>query len=216
MENMENEEKRPSEETVDTVEPIEEADGADAAAKPDFVDNVYEWLEIFVFSIAFVMLLFTFVVRLAVVDGQSMENTLHNKDTLILSNLFYTPERDDIIVFQSPTSSFKTPIVKRVIATEGQVVDINFDTWEVTVDGVAVKEDEYVKYEYIGDYLNRMRESDVDFPHTVADGCVFVMGDNRNGSSDSRTTNIGDVDTRFVLGKVLFRVLPLNKIGTLR
>ncbi|MBE6565023.1 MAG: signal peptidase I [Ruminococcaceae bacterium] len=216
---MENEEKRlPGQEAEDAPAAAEQApvQSAEEAAKPDAVESVYEWLEIFVFSIAFVMLLFTFVMRLAIVDGQSMENTLHDKETLILSNLFYTPEQGDIIVFQSPTSVFKTPLVKRVIATEGQVVDIDFDTWQVTVDGVPVKEDDYVKYDYIGGELYRMRQSDVTFPHTVADGCVFVMGDNRNGSSDSRTSGVGDIDTRFVLGKVLCRIFPLNKIGGLR
>ena len=170
--------------------------------------ELYDWVEIFVATMSVILLVFTFVVRIAYVDGPSMEQTLHNGETLVVSNLFYTPKQGDIVVFQAPDSHVEGGIVKRVIATEGQTVDIDFDMWSVTVDGVMLNEP-YVNFR--NGY--RMLSSDVSFPVVVPEGCVFVMGDNRNESNDSRGSDIGFVDTRFIFGHVLFRVTPLNKFG---
>ncbi len=170
--------------------------------------ELYDWIEIFVITISVILLIFTFVIRIAYVDGPSMNNTLHDKDTLAVSNLFYTPKNGDIVVFQSPDSGIEGGIVKRVIATEGQTVDIDFATWTVWVDGVELDEP-YVNY-LAGLY---MREDDVEFPLTVPEGHIFVMGDNRNFSNDSRGSRIGCVDTRFVFGRVLFRITPLSQFG---
>jgi signal peptidase I len=147
------------------------------------------------------------VFRLAVVDGDSMNNTLHNQETLIISNFMYEPENNDIIVFTSP--SYKNPLVKRVIAVGGQTVDIDFENWKVTVDGKVLQED-YVNYLPYAE----MDSFDVSFPLTVPEGYVFVMGDNRNNSSDSRSSKVGFVDERYILGKVELRLLPFNKFGT--
>ena len=95
--------------------------------------EVFEWLEMIILSACIVLLVFTFVVRPANVDGQSMEDTLHHREMLLISDLFYEPERGDIVVFQKINSTHPEPIVKRVIATEGETVDIDFDTWTVTV-----------------------------------------------------------------------------------
>lgn len=170
-------------------------------------NNILDWIEIFVFSLAFVILLFTFVLRLAVVSGPSMENTLMDGETLVISKLMYTPKQGDVIVFQSPTSSFDEPIVKRVIATENQVVDIDFYNWTVSVDGVEIKED-YVKHS-----IGSMLGSDYSYPFVVPEGMVFVMGDNRNNSTDSRSFHIGPVDTRFILGEVKLRLFPFDRFG---
>jgi len=143
--------------------------------------------------------------RLAIVDGSSMENTLHDKEMLVISNFMYEPKNNDIIVFNSP--NYPDPIVKRVIATENQTVDIDFETWTVTVDGVALNED------YIKRVAGSMSSSDMVFPLTVPEGCVFVMGDNRNDSLDSRTTRIGFVDERYILGEVKIRLTPFSKFG---
>jgi len=192
--------------TLDEQEPTPEEQAEKktrSAAK-----ELFEWVELFAYSVTIVIILFTFLCRIAVVSGPSMENTLFNGEVLIVSDLFYEPEPGDVIVFQSNTIFDNEAIVKRVIATEGQVVDIDFENWIVTVDGKAVEEP-YINFE-AGRYMNG---SDYSFPLTVEEGKIFVMGDNRNHSTDSRDNRIGQVDTRYVLGKVLLRFLPLDKIG---
>lgn len=170
-----------------------------------FLSGLYDWLEVIVLSAAFALLLFTFILRLAIVDGDSMNHTLHDKELLIISDLMYTPENNDIIVFTSP--NYPEPIVKRVIATAGQTVDIDFDTWTVTVDGKILEED------YINRVSGIMNSSDVAFPLTVPEGYIFVMGDNRNDSLDSRNSRIGFVDERFILGEVKLRIFPFDRFG---
>ena len=183
--------------------------GGTASKKPqDFAASLYEWLELFAVSFAIVMMIVLLIARHSPVVGSSMINTLHDGDMLIVSDLFYEPKNNDIIVFHSQNTGYDEPYVKRIIATEGQTVDIDFPTWTVTVDGVELDEP-YVNY-LAGVY---MREDDVEFPLTVPEGHIFVMGDNRNFSNDSRGSRIGCVDTRFVFGRVLFRITPISQFG---
>ena len=176
---------------------------------PTAAAMIFDWLEVFVFALSFVLLLFAFVGRIAIVVGPSMENTLIERDTLIISNLFYEPKCGDIVVFQIPENpQFPDPIVKRVIATAGQTVDIDAESWTVYVDGEPIDEP-YVKHAETG----TMREGNMIYPYTVKEGEVFVMGDNRRHSTDSRFTDIGPVDVRYILGEVKLRVLPFSVFG---
>ena len=149
-----------------------------------------------------ILIVFLLVFRIIVVSGDSMYNTLVDGDYLLLiSNVFYqSPEQGDIIVASKDSFDRGAPIIKRVIAVEGQTVDIDFEAGIVYVDGVALQED------YIYTPTN-VREG-MQFPLVVEPGCVFAMGDNRNESRDSRSPEIGLVDTREILGKALFLVLP--------
>ena len=167
--------------------------------------EVYDWAQCIVSALVVCILIFTFAVRLIGVQGISMQNTLHNGDRLLISNLFYTPKQGDIVVLQTDSFS-EEAIIKRIIATEGQVVDIDFEAGVVYVDGEALSEP----------YTAEPTHTQLDFsgPVEVPEGCVFVMGDNRNRSNDSRDARIGMIDTREILGRVLVRILPLSQIGT--
>lgn len=171
------------------------------------VRSLVEWAEMLIISLVSVMLVLTFIGRHSPVIGSSMEKTLLENDVLIISNLFYTPKRGDIVVFASETTGYDRPYVKRVIATEGQTIDIDFDSWTVYIDGEPIDEP------YVNRLAGAMHSSqNVSYPYTVSDGCIFVMGDNRNMSTDSRV--IGEVDVRSVMGRVICRVFPLSRIGT--
>ncbi len=178
--------------------------------KQSLAADIYDWLEIFAVSIAAVFVVFAFIARIAVVDGTSMTNTLQHGDKLIVSELFYTPKQGDIIVCQSEFFGFNQPLVKRIIATEGQTISIDTETWTVTVDGTPLEED-YVRYIQ----GQNMRGWDYGESYTVPEGHVFVMGDNRNDSWDSRDSQVGPIDNRYIIGKVLLRILPLSEFGTI-
>lgn len=187
-----------------------------AEEQPDILRGIYEWLELFVFSFALVLVVITFVMRHSPVHGSSMYPTLEENDLLIVSGIGYTPENGDIIVAQSPGLGYDEPIVKRVIATGGQTVDIDFATWTVYVDGEKIEEygaplDGSYTVNY--DDTRVMLSSDILFPLYVPEGYVFVMGDNRNRSQDSRNSIVGLIDNRMVTGEVKFRLFPLHKIG---
>ena len=178
-----------------------------------------EYLELFVFAFAFVIVLITLFARISWVSGPSMNNTLQNGEKLVISDLFYTPKQGDIVVFHQTSdvyARFNEPIVKRVIATAGQYVKIDYTAGKVYVsDDDVFTEDEVLDesgYAYIsgGAWREAGREPVV---FAVPEGHLFVMGDNRNNSSDSRSAAIGFVDERRVLGRVLFRFTPLSRFG---
>lgn len=170
-----------------------------------FQDELFDWAQNIAIILSVVVLVFIFAVRIIGVEGQSMEPTLHDGDRMIISNLFYEPEYGDIVVLRK-SQFMQEPIVKRVIATEGQTIDIDFASGDVIVDGVVLDEP------YINDITRR--QMDMKFPQTVPENCVFVMGDNRNHSSDSRVASLGMVDKRYILGRLIFRVFPLSGFGT--
>ncbi len=184
--------------------PGTEVDVQMTAEKPSALKELYVLLHDLVYILAFVTLFFVFALRLVSVDGYSMYPTLDDHDYVaLLSNVLYQDVKaGDIVVARVPTFS-DDPIVKRVIATEGQTVDIDFERGVVYVDGQPLEED-YI-YELTH---NQFYDRGVTFPLRVNEGCVFVMGDNRNDSRDSRYAPIGQVDTRYILGKVLFVLMP--------
>ena len=180
---------------------------SNGSASMKLVREIYDWAEIFVITVSAILLVFTFFIRIAYVDGPSMQNTLQDGEALAVSNLFYTPEQGDIVVFQAPDSSIEGGIVKRVIATEGQTVDIDFETWEVFVDGEVIDE-HYVNFVQ---GINMLNYYNTDFPLTVPEGHIFVMGDNRNHSADSRCSDIGLIPEQCVVGHALLRVFPFSR-----
>lgn len=170
---------------------------------------IYDIVEIFAITTCIVLLVFTFIGRIAVVDGSSMNNTLSHGDVLLVSDFEYNPRCGDIVVFSLTNDAGESKkYVKRVIATGGQVIDIDFDTWTVTVDGKVLDESTYAHFDPRYIVL-----SDHEYPLTVPDGYVFVMGDNRNLSLDSRSDEIGFVDERVIFGRVLARMFPMDSIS---
>ncbi|MDO5560639.1 MAG: signal peptidase I [Oscillospiraceae bacterium] len=170
----------------------------------------------FVLTFAAYKATFTYVLENSVVEGCSMEPTLHEEDRLISTKILYTPKQEDIIIIDS--GKLQKKIVKRVVATEGQVVDIDFETGKVYVDGCELNEQLYSKgAELTADYfVNTLTTRNMgafdSYPLTVPEGYIFVLGDNRNSSLDSKSGMLGFVPTDEVLGKVLMRVRPLSDL----
>lgn len=193
--------------------------------KQGFSKEIIEWLEVVSTAVIAVVLIFSFLFRIATISGDSMLNTLiggnqfngNKGDKVIITNIAYKPDNGDIVVISRNAENSvagqltgQGPIIKRVIAKGGQTVDIDFENGIVYVDGVALEED------YIS--TPTTTKADVEFPLYVPEGYIFVLGDNRQDSLDSRFTQIGDgglVDTRYVLGHAIFRIFPFNRIGRL-
>ena len=164
--------------------------------------DLYEWVQSLVGSVLVVVAIFTFVIRMMGVDGHSMLNTLQHGDRLLVVNsmLYHDYKYGDIVILRKNGVFDDDPIVKRVIAVECQTVDIDFAEGIVYVDGEALEEDYIREPTYTAE--------GTEFPLTVPEGSIFVMGDNRNGSSDSRDYRLGTVDTRYVIGKAAFLIFP--------
>ena len=164
--------------------------------------SVMLYLHDLVYLLAVVMIVFMLLFRIVIVSGSSMYATLLDGDWLLVTGsvLYQEPKHGDIIVASKDSFNDGEPIIKRVIATEGQTVDIDFEAGIVFVDGVPLEED-YT-------YTPTNAQEGIIFPITIADGCIFVMGDNRNGSKDSRHPSIGMIDTREVLGRAVFLLFP--------
>lgn len=189
-------------------------------ATPDFVQNVLDFAELFIIAAAAILLLFTLVIRPSVVEGTSMQNTLQPNDRMLISALFYTPKNGDIVVVQSPTVDGGKAIIKRVIATGGQTVQIKEDgIYVYDSDGSGGKleeEDGSLGYtvSFYDPYTGRDLKNYSNATVTVPEGQVFVLGDHRTVSYDSRY--FGCVDERCIIGRAVLRLAPLSSFGTVR
>ena len=188
-------EKKQRREARDTAS--EEAEDKGLAARQD----LYDWIQSLMAALLVCMAIFLFVVHVIDVSGSSMWPTLVDGDKMLVTGLFYKPKQGDIVVFKTDSYDPEKALVKRVIATEGQEVSIDFDRGVVYIDGSPIEED----------YIAELTKTKLDFigPQTVPEGCVFCMGDNRNASTDSRKKEIGMVDTRMILGRTWCVVFPL-------
>ncbi len=179
---------------------------------PRVIDWVFDIAEMFVFVLLAVMLLTAFVFRHSIVEGSSMMNTLEDGDHLIISNLFYTPERGDIVVFEDYSTSLKKAVVKRVIGLPGETVEV-----KMNADGEVIV---YINGELLPEeYAFNARDCNIDQssfnkPITIGENEIFVMGDNRYHSTDSRSAGVGPISIDSILGKVVIRFLPFDKFGT--
>jgi len=181
----------------------------------NFRSELYEWFEAIVFSVVTVVIVFTFIFRVVGVEGESMKNTLNDRfvrgvneieDRVILSNLFYEPQRGDIVVCAIPGDK---PIIKRVIGVGGDVVNIDPMTGDVYVNDQLISEPYKLDEAYIPS------SSYTTGPVKIEEGYVYVLGDNRNNSKDSRFAVVGPVKVEYIIGKALFRIYPFDRIGKL-
>lgn len=183
--------------------------------KSKALSSIIDYVELFVVAVCIVIVLFSIAFRTCTVDGDSMNNTLLNEEVLVVSDIMYTPDRGDIIVFHQTDNSNiankNKPLVKRVIGVGGDTVTIDYDTWTVSVTDkngeTSTLDEDYIHLSQRGSYFSGVKE------YKVPEGSLFVLGDNRNESLDSRYADIGYVDARRVLGKVVMRVAPISRFG---
>ena len=175
--------------------------------KGSFRMDLYFWMQALAVALVALILIFTLAGRVIRVVGDSMLPTLHENDLMLLQSVGYTPRQGDIVVLRK-ASFMPEPVVKRVIATAGQHVTVDYVNHCVLVDGVALEEP------YVNEIMNDPHSSELTvLDVTVPEGSIYVLGDNRNRSSDSRNERLGTVDTRYVLGRVLCILLPFDHFG---
>ena len=173
--------------------------------------GLYEWVQVLVCAVTATVLLFTFAARVVLVSGPSMRETLQHQDCLLVVNAHLCGgfEAGDIVIIRKESFKDGEPIVKRVIATEGQTVDIDYDAGTVAVDGQVLDEPYIHEAMLCPTYEN---QTHIEVP----EGSIFVMGDNRNASTDSRDARLGCVDTRYIMGRVYFTLFPVKNIGVVK
>ena len=172
--------------------------------------DLYFWLQALVLALVALILLFTFVGRIIGVDGSSMYPTLHHGDMLLLQSVGYEPKQGDVVVLTKAFRDVDGPIVKQVIAVGGQTVNIDYDASTVAVDG-QVLDEPYILEEMLWPSSSHMQETHFEVP----EDSIFVMGDNRNGSTDSRHEWLGAIDEDYILGQAVAVLWPLGRIGLL-
>lgn len=164
--------------------------------------EVYDWIQCLITALIICVMIFVFFIRVIDVVGTSMLPTLQHGNKMLVSGFLYKPKYGDVVVFKADSYDPDKALVKRVIAVSGDDINIDFDKGIVYVNGEPIEES----------YINELTKTKLDFigPKEVPEGCVFVMGDNRNASTDSRDSRIGMVDSRLILGKVYFVLFPLD------
>jgi signal peptidase I len=165
--------------------------------KKVIVDNAYFFISVIGSAFLIIFLIFTFLFRTSQVNGDSMNPNLVNGDRVLVRVFAYEPEYGDVVIISQP-NALELNLVKRVIATEGQTVSIDADKGIVYVDGVALDEPYTLEKTYIS--------GEWDYPITVPEGCVFVMGDNRNNSTDSRFKMVGFIQKDYIVGKAFLKL----------
>lgn len=183
-----------NDEIYSTIEPLDNSG----------VAGVYDILRSVLISASILILIITFVFTMVIVDGRSMQHTLESGDKIIVTKMGYQPKDGDVIVVGKSEEGYSKPIVKRVIATEGQTLKIDFENQQVIVDG-KVLDEPYISSETI--------EGTAEIPEVIPEGYVFVMGDNRYISMDSRYKDIGLVNVDDIVGKAVFVVFPFDRFG---
>ncbi len=211
---------------MDTENKTMETRSEDTVSLPPYLKNIFDFVEMFAVAACIVLLVFTFLTRMIVVDGDSMNTTLINGERILITDLFYTPKQGDIVVVHSPDVLDGKAIVKRVIATEGQLVEIKRDgVYVYNPDGSGGKlqeTDGSLGYTVVTVEEREAPDGSViRLPYSyspqtvlVGEGEVFVMGDNRPDSYDSE--EFGCVSERAIVGKAYVRLFPLSKIGAIR
>ena len=186
------------------IKDITKKDKSQLTFREKAIINLFDMASVLTVALVTIMLIFTFVFRIVGVVGSSMVPTLHDGDWLMVSAYDSKPQYGQVVIVTQP-NWFNEPIVKRIIATENQTVDIDFAKGEVYVDGVLLDEP----------YINNptVNSEGVSFPVTVPEGHVFVMGDNRQGSTHSRRDKIGFIDENYILGVVKYRMFAADEYG---
>ena len=189
------------------IKDITKKDKSVRTLREKLIISFYENFSMFAVGVVAVMLIFSFGFRVSGIEGTSMLPTLEDGDRVVLTAFDGKPERGQVVIITQP-NAFGKPVVKRIIATENQTVDINFATGDVYVDGVLLDEP----------YINNptINNEGVSFPVTVPEGHVFVMGDNRQGSTDSRSDKIGFIDENYILGVVKYRMFAGDEYGRVK
>lgn len=184
------------------------------------VNEVFDWFESLIMAVVFIVILFTFFVRVNTVEGTSMLPTLIEGQKLVVTDIFYTPSYNDIVIIQAAKLDGGKPIVKRIIGLPGDTIKIDFEAGlvyrngeqlEIEVKNGLIYEDGHT----INSYTNRNLEMISGEDYTVPDNCYFVLGDNRNASKDSRVfSSIGYVDDHYIAGRAIFSLFPFDTFGT--